>query len=87
MKDKDSKIIWENLISENVYEDSCIHIDRNSFSKSSGRQLFVDDDVTEALRSGQYEHVISALGVAVFEGESDMFILPVELAKKILNRE
>lgn len=79
----DMQHIWErytekNIIEENIYGDRVIHVD-----KSTGRaeDVFKPDDLDPELQEGGYygPPIITALGVSVYMGESDMWIIPTNL--------
>lgn len=63
------------LVQENMYADRVIHVD-----KSSGRaeDVFKPEDLDPELKEGGYygPPIITALGVSVYMGETDMWIIP-----------
>lgn len=74
MKDKDTKLIFESYLKEDIYSDRFMYIDKYNMR---GQMEFIEEDLIEAIQQGHYKPVISGMGVSIYDAEESMVVLPI----------
>lgn len=75
MKDKDTKLIFESYLKEDIYGDRFMYIDKYNMR---GKMEFIEEDLIEAIQQGFYKPVISGMGVSIYDAEESMVVLPID---------
>lgn len=65
----------QKLTSEDMYSDRCIVIDKYDMR---GNMQFIDEDLIEAINEGAFDKVMTGLGVAIYDSEETMVVLPAD---------